>query len=99
MAEIRSNRLRVWAEPLLYAFLRARTSGGLVKTAVGEEGGARTCADERGCLSERFHAPQDGRTPLHHAAVYGDAAIVERLLAAGAVADAKDAVREGGGGG
>ena len=38
-------------------------------------------------------APQDEDTPLHLAASCGRAAVVEKLLAAGADKDAKNAVR------
>jgi hypothetical protein len=48
---------------------------------------------EGSCLPERCRAPQGGETPLHFAAVYGRAAMLEQLLAAGAAADAKDYVR------
>ena len=53
--------------------------------------------EEGGYLPERCHAPQEGQTPLHHAAKNGHAAVVEQLLAVGAAADAKDKVRGGGG--
>ena len=63
-------------------------------------GGSRTCEEETGgCLAERCHSPQDGETPLHCFVQYGDAAVVEQLLAAGAAVDAKDEVRGGVGGG
>jgi hypothetical protein len=48
---------------------------------------------ERGCLPELCCAPQYGSTSLHLAAYGGYAAVVEQLLAAGAVADTKDKVR------
>jgi len=47
---------------------------------------------ERGCLPERCRAAQNGYTPLLLAAHYGHAAVVEQLLAADAVTEAKDAV-------
>ena len=47
---------------------------------------------------ERCHAPQDGDTPLHFAAERGHAAVVEQLLAAGAVKDAMIKVRRAGDG-
>ena len=97
LSEIKTNCLRVWAEPLLCAFLRLRPSGGLVKTVAGAGEGARTCADERGCLPERCHSPQGGQTPLHLAAEKGCTGVVKHLLAAGAAVDAKDKVREEGG--
>ena len=46
----------------------------------------------RGCLPERYCAPQDGNTPLHLAADAGHAAVVEKLLAVGADKDAKASV-------
>ena len=46
-----------------------------------------------GCLPEPCRAPQYGETPLHHAAIRGHAVVVEQLLAAAAVVDAKDRVR------
>ena len=49
--------------------------------------------EEKGCLPERFHALQDGATPLHRAAMFGHAAVVQQLVAAGAAVDAKDQVR------
>ena len=52
---------------------------------------------EKGCLPDRCPAPQSGRTPLHRAAVFGHAAVVEQLLAAGAETEAKDDVRREGG--
>ena len=51
---------------------------------------------ERGGLSERSHAPQDGWTPLHVAEHQGHAAVEAMLLAAGAVKNVKGKVREGG---
>ena len=48
---------------------------------------------ERECLAERCRAPQNGDMPLHRAATNGHAAIVEQLLAAGAVTHAKSKVR------
>jgi len=46
-----------------------------------------------GCLPEPCRAPQREETPLHRAAIRGHAAVVEKLLAAGAAVDAKDKVR------
>jgi hypothetical protein len=48
------------------------------------------------CLIERCRAPQNGYTPLHLAAVGGHATVVEQLLAAGAVTNAKTKVRQAG---
>ena len=48
---------------------------------------------ERGCLPERCRAPQHGHTPLLLASRKGIVAVVEQLLAAGAVTDAKTEVR------
>ena len=45
------------------------------------------------CVPERCRGPQDGRTPLHIAVVYGHAAVAEMLLKAGAAMDATDKVR------
>ena len=45
------------------------------------------------CLTVRYCAPQNGYTPLHQAATHGHAAVVEQLLAAGAVTGAKCKVR------
>jgi len=62
----------------------------------GEEGvgiGSKHLRRERGCLPERCRAPQEEKTPLHRAAEFGHAAVVEKLLAAGADKEAKDAVR------
>jgi len=104
LAEIRTNCLRVWAGPLLCAFLWLRPSGSGIKRVAGAGEGERTCAEDRGgtCLSvpERCRAPQWGKTPLHRAAERGLAAVVEQLVAAGAVMDAHDEilhVREEGG--
>ena len=47
---------------------------------------------EGGHLPEPCRPPQFGKTPLHVAARYGYAAVVEQLLAAGAAVDAKDKV-------
>ena len=52
-----------------------------------------------GCLPERCRAPQFGKTPLHHAAIQGQVAVVEQFLAARAAVDAQNEVRGGGGGG
>ena len=48
------------------------------------------------CLTERCCAPQDGFTALHLAAMNGHATVVEQLLAAGAITDAKFGVRRAG---
>ena len=45
------------------------------------------------CLIERCRAAQHGYTPLHNAAMKGHATVVEQLLAAGAVTDAKTEVK------
>ena len=51
---------------------------------------------ERGCLTDRCRAPQE-TTALHCAATYGNAAVVELLLAAKADVAAKNEVRGQGG--
>ena len=48
---------------------------------------------EMGCLSERYCAPQDGRTPMHLAAERDYGSVVEMLLEAKASKEAKDKVR------
>jgi len=48
-------------------------------------------------VPERCRAPQNGCTPLHVAAGKGHAAVVEKLLAAGAATHATDEVRREGG--
>ena len=60
-------------------------------------GGWRTHLGRKGmCLTERCCAPQSGYTPLHWASRYGHATVVEHLLAAGAIKDAKTKVRRAG---
>jgi len=63
------------------------------RVAGSERGRTHLRGGERGCLPEPCRAPQLGQTPLHWAAVFGNAAVVEKLLAAGAAADAKAEVR------
>jgi len=68
----------------------------------GGRGCGRGCTHlcrERGCLPERFCAPQAGYTPLLNAALRGHASVVEQLLAAGANTEAKDPVSWERGGG
>ena len=55
--------------------------------------GASTCAERGGACLSAGRAPQEKKTPLHRAAEFGHAAVVEKLLAAGADKEAKDAVR------
>ena len=56
--------------------------------------GAHALARREMCLPERFHTPQDGVTPLLVAVNRGHAAVVEKLLAAGAATDVHDDVRD-----
>ena len=49
-------------------------------------------------MLKRWHAPQDGSTPLHAAAKEGHLEVVQALEKAGANKDATDKVREGRGG-
>ena len=68
-----------------------------MQTVAGAGLGCTHLRGERGCLSDRCCAPQDGDTPLHRAAMNGHATVVEQLLAAGAVTEAKTEVRRAGG--
>ena len=52
---------------------------------------------ERGCLPDRWPAPQNGGTPLNLAAKKGHAAVAGHLLAAKADVETKDKVRGQGG--
>ena len=70
--------------------------GGVVQRGRGCRRGCTVLRGERGCLPDRCRAPQDGWTPLHHAAYEGRAAVVEQLLAAKADVAAKNNVRGAG---
>ena len=73
----------------------------LVRTS-GKEGrecgmGRTLLRGEMGCLSERYCAPQDGRTPLLLAVEGLHYAVVKLLLEAKVDTEAKDKVRRQGG--
>ena len=57
---------------------------------------AAHCRGERVCLTEPCRAWQGGLTPLHRASWNGHATVAKKLLAAGAVNDAKTEVRRAG---
>ena len=63
-----------------------------IEGSAGAGGGARTHA-KRGCVPERYRAPQDGDTPLHLAAMTGRASALEKILEAGAATDVTNQVR------
>ena len=54
--------------------------------------GAHALRRERVCVPERYRVPQDGRTSLQLAVIFGCNEVVKKLLEAGAATDATDKV-------
>jgi hypothetical protein len=71
--------------------------GGVVPRGRQVKKGAHAWRRDRVFVPERCSAPQDGDTPLHFAASYGNAASVPKLLTAKAAKAATNRVRGKGG--